>query len=238
MKADSTEIATSSGWGISVKVDPPAPTERDDIEITVAGDLPNPCYEVISSHAISGNVVYITVEAIPSDVDVCVQIVWSFSITEEIGRLPASVYRVEATVHSPDCCFCNPFPCVEVTTFEVRAVATIDIKPGSVPNSINPAGMGTIPVAVLSSPDFDAPNEVDKASLTFGSTGDEESLANCAKSAEDVNGDGLLDQVCHFRTEDTGFQCGDMEGILRGQTVDGVPIEGRDSVRIVRCRWH
>ena len=110
----------------------------------------------------------------------------------------------------------------------------IDIKPGSCPNSINPKSRGTIPVAILST-DFDAPSEVDQSSLTFGRAGDEDSLALCTKSAEDVNGDGLLDQVCHFNTQDTGFRCGDTEGILRGQTVDGVPIEGRDSVRIVPC---
>ncbi len=116
----------------------------------------------------------------------------------------------------------------------VREV-NIDIKPGSDPSTINLNSRGTIPVAILSSPDFDAPSEVDQASLTFGRSGAEDSLAFCTKSAEDVNGDALLDQVCHFNTQDTGFQCGDTEGILRGQTVDGVPIEGRDSVRIVSC---
>lgn len=109
----------------------------------------------------------------------------------------------------------------------------IDIKPGSFPNSINPKSRGTIPVAILSTPDFDAPEEVDKTSLAFGRTGDEDSLAFCTKSAEDVNSDGLLDQVCHFNTQDTAFQMGDTEGILRGMTVDGRPIEGRDSVRII-----
>ena len=109
----------------------------------------------------------------------------------------------------------------------------IDIKPGSFPNSINSNSRGRIPVAILSTADFDAPSEVDKASVTFGRTGDEDSLAKCNKSAEDVNADGLLDQVCHFKTQATGFQAGDTEGILKGQTVDGLPIEGRDSARIV-----
>ncbi|MBI2486437.1 MAG: hypothetical protein HYW01_05680 [Deltaproteobacteria bacterium] len=109
----------------------------------------------------------------------------------------------------------------------------IDIKPGSYPNSINPKSKGTVAVAILSTPDFDAPGEVDKTLLTFGQTGDEVSLAFCNKSAEDVNADGLLDQVCHFNTQDTGFHEGDTEGILKGKTVDDTPIEGRDSVRIV-----
>ena len=104
----------------------------------------------------------------------------------------------------------------------------IDIKPGSDPNSINPKSKGKIAVAILSTADFDAPNEVDKDSLTFGRTGDEESLAFCTKSNEDVNGDGLDDVVCHFNTQDTGFEVDDTEGILKGWTAGGVPIEGRD----------
>ena len=110
----------------------------------------------------------------------------------------------------------------------------IDIKPHSDPNSINTNSKGTIPVAILSTPDFDAPSEVDKSSLTFGITGDEDSLAKCTKSSEDVNGDGLQDVVCHFKTQDTGFEKGDTEGILKGTTLGGVPFEGRDAVRIVR----
>jgi hypothetical protein len=81
--------------------------------------------------------------------------------------------------------------------------------------------------------DVDAPAEVNRTSLTFGRSGDEESLAFCTRSAEDVNGDGLLDLVCHFQTQQTGFQASDTEGILKGQTMDGTPIEGRDAVRII-----
>jgi len=109
----------------------------------------------------------------------------------------------------------------------------IDIKPGSYPNSINPKSKGNIPVAILSSSTFDAPSQVDKTSLTFGRTGDEESLAFCNPSGEDVNGDGLLDLVCHFETEKTGFQHGDTQGVLKGKTMDGTPIKGTDYVKIV-----
>jgi len=110
----------------------------------------------------------------------------------------------------------------------------IDIKPGSFPNSINPGSAGTVPVAVLSSPGFDAPSRVDTSTLTFGRTGDENSLAFCSPSPEDVNGDGLHDLVCHFDTRSTGFRSGDTVGILRGRLLDGTAIEGRDFVRIVR----
>jgi len=109
----------------------------------------------------------------------------------------------------------------------------IDIKPGSDPNSIYPGSMGTVPVAILSSTHFDAPSQVDTSTLTFGRTGDENSLAFCSPSPEDVNGDGLLDLVCHFNTGMTGFQPGDTQGVLKGHLVDDTLIEGRDSLRIV-----
>jgi len=125
-----------------------------------------------------------------------------------------------------DECGCAP-PVIEVT---------LDIKPGSDPNSINPKSKGKVPVAILSTPDFDAPNQVDRDSLTFGSTGDEDSLAFCSPSPEDVNYDGLDDLVCHFDTQSTGFECGDEWGYLKGQTVDGVSVEGNDAVKIGPCK--
>lgn len=115
-----------------------------------------------------------------------------------------------------------------VIAFEVP----IDIMPGSDTNPINPNNPGKIPVAILSTPDFDATTEVDKTSLTFGRTGDENSLSKCSENA-DVNGDGRDDVVCSFETQDTGFVMGDTEGILRGRRVDSTPFEGRDSVIIV-----
>ena len=118
-----------------------------------------------------------------------------------------------------------------VDSLTVTVLVSIDIKPGSDPNSVNPRSKGKIPVAILSTADFDATTEVDKGSLTFGRTGDEDSLARCTKSDEDVNGDGLLDIVCHFNTSDAGFGDGDRVGILRG-TMDGVLILGFDPVRV------
>ncbi|UCG24569.1 MAG: hypothetical protein JSW55_00785 [Chloroflexota bacterium] len=118
---------------------------------------------------------------------------------------------------------------------EVNALLQIDIsiRPSSKPSSINARSKGKIPVALLSGANFDAPAEIDSDTLTFGRTGNEDSLAGCSPGAEDANADGLPDLVCHFRTADTGFQRGDAEGILKGRTVNGLPIEGLDSVRIV-----
>jgi len=109
----------------------------------------------------------------------------------------------------------------------------IDIKPGFPPPApINPRSLSIEAVAVLSDPNFNAPSQVDKTSLTFGRTGDEKSLAFCDSTPGDVNNDGRLDLVCYFWIRKANFKTGDTEGILKGKTVAGTPIEGRDAVRI------
>jgi prepilin-type processing-associated H-X9-DG protein len=110
----------------------------------------------------------------------------------------------------------------------------IDIKPGDTPNSLNPRSHGTTPVAILSDPMFNVPGELDQTSLTFGRTGDEQSLAFCR--LEDTNDDGLLDLLCQFNTEAAGFRQGDTAGILKGVTFTGTHVRGTDSVRIVPDR--
>jgi hypothetical protein len=75
---------------------------------------------------------------------------------------------------------------------------------------------------------------VDKSSVKFGRTGNEDSLAFCNASGEDVDFDGSLDLVCHFFAQETGFQVGDVIGTLTGETVSGMAISGTDSVRVVR----
>lgn len=121
---------------------------------------------------------------------------------------------------------------LHLVTTTLAVQVEVDIKPGSFLNSINPASMGKIPVAILSSASFDAPGEVDLTTLAFGRTGNEQSLAFC-RGSEDVNGDGLPDLVCHFDTQASGFQPGDTEGVLRGRTYDGSDLEGADSVHII-----
>jgi hypothetical protein len=99
---------------------------------------------------------------------------------------------------------------------------TIDIKQ----KYINPKSNGKIPVAILSSTNFDAQSQLEEASLTFGRTGAESSLASCNAAPEDVNGDGLPDLVCEFYNQVAGFQPGDTQGILKGKTMSGTSIVG------------
>ena len=115
---------------------------------------------------------------------------------------------------------------------------TINIKPGRKSDDatpLNPRSRGKIPVAILSSPDFN-PLDVDVDSLRFGSTGSESSLFKCNRRGSDLNRDGRLDLVCHFNNEDAGFKIGDLEAVLKGMVVasDGsrTPIEGRGWLKI------
>ncbi|MBI4227162.1 MAG: hypothetical protein HY600_02685 [Candidatus Omnitrophica bacterium] len=109
----------------------------------------------------------------------------------------------------------------------------IDIKPGSEENPINPAAKGTIPVAILSTAALNAPLEVDRATVTFGRTGNEKSLTAVKCAPEDVNGDGLLDLLCHADTLTAAFQRGDTQGLLKGKTKAGRLFVGADRVTIV-----
>ncbi|MEW5960016.1 MAG: DUF5050 domain-containing protein [Chloroflexota bacterium] len=108
----------------------------------------------------------------------------------------------------------------------------IDIKPGSYPNSINPKSKGEIPVAILTTDTFDA-TTVDSATVRFGQTGTE--AAPVQSALEDVDGDGDVDMILHFNTQDTGIQCGDTSASLTGKTSSGLPIEGSDSINTVGC---
>jgi probable HAF family extracellular repeat protein len=114
-----------------------------------------------------------------------------------------------------------------------QQTVSIVIKPGEVPASINTHSRGTIPVAILSAANFDATSLVDRASLTFGHSGNEHSLSFCHAGGGDVNGDGLPDLICHFTTQLTGFQPGETMGVLNGKISDGTAIQGMASIQIV-----
>lgn len=124
----------------------------------------------------------------------------------------------------------------------IRTQVAIDIKPRRDTNYLFITKKGHVfppilPVAIPSDEDFYAPDEVDITSLTFGLTGYEYSLKRCAKRNRDVNQDGLKDLVCYFLSNECGFQAGDTEGILKGQTMDGMPIEGFDTVDLIEWPW-
>lgn len=101
----------------------------------------------------------------------------------------------------------------------------IEIMPGASSKVISLKEIASVRVAILPSPGFDPLSQIGPTSITFGRTGDEQSLASCA--AEGVK------LVCSFKTAMTGFRPGDTIGILRAEKINGDPVEGRVPVQIV-----
>jgi hypothetical protein len=113
----------------------------------------------------------------------------------------------------------------------------IDIKPGSYPNSINCKDKTeTITVAVLTTKDFDALT-VDYRTVTFEGAKEihvDKKTGKPVLHIEDVGLDGDMDLVFHFYLRNTALTCASITGQLKGLTYDGIPIEGIDSVRMVK----
>lgn len=125
---------------------------------------------------------------------------------------------------------------IELMDLEV----SVDIKPGSNSNSINPNSKGLIPVAILTTStadgdliNFDA-DDVDPASIAFGPGGT--AIAHAGGHFEDVDDDGDLDMVLHFSTKNAGIRAGDTQATLTGETYYGQLIEGSDRIKTVGKR--
>lgn len=106
---------------------------------------------------------------------------------------------------------------------------SIDIKPGSDRNSINTKSKGAIPVAILTADDFDA-TTVDPLSAAFGPAGASE--AHGRGHVSDVDFDGDVDLVLHFRTQETGIEVGDSEACLSAETFDGQAVVGCEVITV------
>lgn len=102
----------------------------------------------------------------------------------------------------------------------------IDIKPGSYHNSINLKSRGKVPVAILTTADFDA-DDVDPDTCVFAGA------SPVRWNMEDVDHDGDHDMVMHCKTQELDLTKDSTEATLEGETHDGTPIVGTDSVNIV-----
>jgi len=111
----------------------------------------------------------------------------------------------------------------------LRTVVEIDIKPLSFPNSINLKSRGVIPVAILTTADFDATTVAPGSVMFAGASADHWLL-------EDADLDGDIDLVLYFGTQETNIASGDTEACLTGDTFGTVPIVGCDSVRPLHDR--
>lgn len=103
---------------------------------------------------------------------------------------------------------------------------SIDIKPGSYPNSINLANRGVVPVAVLTTDNFNV-LDLDPVTVTFAGA------APLRWALEDVDFDGDYDLAFHFKTQELDLFIGDTEATLMGETFSGQFVQGTDTVNLV-----
>ncbi len=103
----------------------------------------------------------------------------------------------------------------------------IDIDPGNFPNFINPVCPLPITVAILSNDSFDA-TSIDASTLKFGPAGADV----LGFDIEDVSDDGLLDLVGSYPQDEAGIAPGDTGACVTGQTSEGTPFLGCDSIEI------
>jgi hypothetical protein len=133
----------------------------------------------------------------------------------------------------------------EPTQANMEIAVSVDIKPGSCPNSLNVGSRGVLPVAIVGTADFDA-TTVDPVTVALdGVPPLRWSLEDVATpfagdpfSCHDFEGDGQFDLSFKFNTQEIagviGAACSGDEIVLTltGETFDGVPIEGEDAVVI------
>jgi hypothetical protein len=119
---------------------------------------------------------------------------------------------------------------------ESEIEVTIDIKPGSDPNSINLESGGALTVAVFSSiePPVDAtqiaPETVTLAGAPIRTVGVSQRYQY---SYEDINGDGLIDFVAQIDKPQLQLTEVDTTAIFEAETFGGELLIGEDSINIV-----
>jgi len=109
-------------------------------------------------------------------------------------------------------------------------VVDIQIKPGGKAPCINASSKGRTPVAILASSGFD-PLVVDPHTILAGD------LVPPVRwgRGEEVNGDGLLDLVVHFKTRElkaAGLLQDGVELVISGETFEGGSFTGSDLIRL------
>lgn len=119
----------------------------------------------------------------------------------------------------------------------------IDVKPGSDPSSWNcKNAKGGVPVAIFSSPDFDAAT-IDLSTLTIDGipvSEVHEKKGEPKRHLEDRNGDGLDDAILHLGSAEVCKAAEDIDlkqtgyVLFEGSTIEGDMFEGIGDIRIVK----
>ena len=91
-------------------------------------------------------------------------------------------------------------------------------------DEVNVRSKGMIPIVIQTTASFDA-QDVDPATVRFGPNG--AFKAHAVAHLADVDLDGDIDLVVHFRAQQTCIQCGDTEATLTGATLEARPFPSR-----------
>jgi hypothetical protein len=103
----------------------------------------------------------------------------------------------------------------------------IDIKPGGEQNNINLKSKGVVPVAVITTDNFNA-STIDPATVQFAGA------SPVSWKLEDVDDDGDDDMIFHFRTQDLELDQDSTEATLTALLLSSQEaVSGTDEVRIV-----
>jgi hypothetical protein len=148
---------------------------------------------------------------------------------------PATRFRFATAMHGETAVLGRPWDdrfaedsgSATVYRLRCRLPVIVDIRPGSEENPIAPGTHGRIPVAILGTPDFDV-TTIDPSTLRFGPGG--AVPVHDGGHLEDVDLDGIVDLLQHYRTEEAEIPCGADSATITGETDDGCRIEGSDSV--------
>ena len=128
----------------------------------------------------------------------------------------------------------------------LKAEMEIDIKPGDEQNNINLKSNGVVPVAALTTDEFDAA-AIDPATAQFAGA------APRHWGLEDVDNDGDDDMIFHFKTQELDLDqdsteatltaqlageqsTGQMRILSVAQTGGGIMVSGTDKVRIISSK--
>ena len=119
----------------------------------------------------------------------------------------------------------------------------IDVKPDSSNNTVNVGKNGVLPIAVMTTDDFDAVNELDPDTVTAVLIGTDGEVVNVVQpdrfDIEDVDGDGDDDVTYKFSVpalidgSNAPLTKTTTSITFRGETFDGMCIQGTDKVTIV-----
>ena len=105
-------------------------------------------------------------------------------------------------------------------------LVSIDIKPGTSPNTINLGSNGSVAVAILTTAEFDA-SMVDPTTVEFADA------PPFKRRMVDVDHDGNVDMLLYFYIQELNLDLNSILATLTGMTDDDRVIVGTDSVEIV-----